>query len=77
MLKQTDKQLHFLGGVVLTLSVSLFFGSITGLVVATMAGLVKEAYDSLGFGTPDKWDAIATIAGGLLGFLLIIISEAL
>jgi len=75
MLKQTDKQLHFLGGVVLTLSVSLFFGGITGLIVAVMAGLLKEAYDSLGFGTPDRWDAIATIAGGLLGFLLIMISE--
>jgi len=75
MWKQTDKQLHFLGGIILALVFGLFLGIWAGLAAAVIAGLAKEAYDSLGFGTPDRWDAIATIAGGLLGFLLIMISE--
>ena len=74
---QIDKQAHFYAGLSICLAISLFFGSITGLVVSVCAGLVKEAYDSLGFGTADKWDAVATIVGGLLGFILILISEAL
>jgi len=49
------------------LGVSLFGGWVTGLVIAVAAGLLKEAYDSLGFGTPDRWDAVATIGGGLVG----------
>ena len=72
-----DKQAHFYAGLSICLAVSLFSGSITGLVVSVCAGLAKEAYDSLGFGTVDKWDAVATIVGGLLGFVLILISEAL
>ena len=72
-----DKQAHFYAGLSTCLAISLFFGSVTGLVVSVCAGLVKEAYDSLGFGAVDKWDAVATIVGGLLGFILILISEAL
>jgi len=62
-----DKQAHFWAGLAIMLSVSLFGGWIAGLVVATAAGLLKEAYDSMGFGTPDRWDAVATIIGGLVG----------
>lgn len=62
-----DKQAHLWAGLAIMLSVSLFFGWIAGVIVATMAGLAKEAYDSLGFGTPDRWDAVATIGGGLVG----------
>ena len=62
-----DKQAHFWAGLAIMLSISLFGGWIAGLVVATAAGLLKEAYDSMGFGTPDRWDAVATIIGGLVG----------
>lgn len=72
-----DKLLNFLGGIVLCLAVSLFLPPVIGLAVAITAAIAKEAYDSLGFGTPDVMDAVATVAGGLVGFLLIMISEAL
>lgn len=62
-----DKQSHFWAGLAIMLGVSLFGGWIAGLVVAVAAGLLKEAYDSMGFGTPDHKDAIATIIGGLAG----------
>ena len=62
-----DKQAHFWAGLAIMLSVSLFGGWIAGLVVATAAGLLKEAYDSMGFGTPDRWDVVATMIGGLVG----------
>lgn len=64
---QPDKVAHAWAGLAIMLSVSLFGGWIAGLVVATAAGLLKEAYDSMGFGTPDRWDAVATIIGGLVG----------
>lgn len=73
----TDKQLHFLGGIVLCLAVSLFFGGIVGLAIAVVVGVAKELWDAHGHGTPDVWDAVATVAGGVTGFVLIMISEAL
>ena len=72
-----DKQAHFWAGLAIMLSVSLFGGWIAGLVVATAAGLLKEAYDSMGFGTPDRWDAVATIIGGLVGAGLYLIAGML
>jgi hypothetical protein len=62
-----DKQAHFWAGLAIMLSVSLFGGWIAGLVVAIAAGLLKEVYDSMGFGTPDIWDAVATGLGGVAG----------
>lgn len=72
-----DKIIHFLGGAVICLAVSLFFGGLIGLTVAIVAGIIKEAYDMTGKGTPELMDAIATIAGGLVGFLLIMIERML
>ena len=75
MWKQTDKQLHFLGGIILALVFGLFLGIWAGLAAAVIAGLAKEAYDSLGFGTLDKWDAVATVAGGIIGALVLFIAK--
>ena len=71
-----DKKAHFWSGMALCLSISLFFGATIGLFAAIAAGVAKELLDRLGFGTPDIWDAVATACGGLVGFLLIIISES-
>ncbi len=64
-----DKQKHFLAG----LLISLLFGTagspLTGFIVATITGVVKESYWDcyLKRGTPELLDAIATTIGGALG----------
>ena len=72
-----DKLIHFLGGLVIALLAGLFLDAWIGLAAAVVVGIGKELVDRMGFGTVDKWDAVATIVGGLLGFILILISEAL
>lgn len=72
-----DLQAHFYAGLAICLAVSLFTTPLIGFGVALLAGLAKEVVDKMGFGTPDKWDFVATAVGGLLGFVLIMISEAL
>lgn len=42
------------------------FGIIPALLAIIVAAVGKELWDAQGRGTPDKWDAIATIAGGAL-----------
>lgn len=61
-----DKQAHALSGYALALSVAVVVGvPWVGFAVAAVAGWVKELYDRLsGRGTPDVWDAMATICGG-------------
>ena len=70
-----DKQLHFFSGWALMLSVSLFFGWQVGLAVTVLAAVAKEVWDSMGHGTADLWDAAATVLGGLVGTVLIMIKE--
>jgi hypothetical protein len=60
-----DKQLHFfsggmLGGLLYPLGLPL------GLLILIVVAVSKEVRDSLGYGTPEVLDAIATIAGGAL-----------
>lgn len=72
-----DKVAHFYAGLAICLAVSLFVSPIIGFGVAILAGVAKEIVDKMGFGTADPWDFVATAVGGLLGFVLILISEAL
>jgi glycopeptide antibiotics resistance protein len=71
------KQSHLWSGLAIMLSASLFFGFGLGLCIAVVAGLAKEWYDSLGHGTPDIWDIVATLTGSLVGTLLYLLKEAL
>lgn len=64
-----DKQAHFLGGY----SLSLTFGLINpliGLAVVVLAAIGKEVYDYYHplTHTPDIWDIVATVSGGLIPF---------
>ena len=68
-----DKQAHFLAGTTICLAVSLFFSPLIGLAAAVFAGMAKEVWDSMGFGTADRWDFVATAAGGVVGYVLIMI----
>ena len=63
-----DKVAHCLGGVVL-FAIGQLFGY--GLALAVIGAVAKEIYDKLHPNhTPDVWDAVATILGGLLGFII-------
>ena len=66
-----DKQMHFIGGLVIAAILTPFIGAYSVLVVAIIA-LLKEIYDYLhkDIHTPDFWDWVATVLGGILGFVL-------
>ena len=65
----TDKVYHCLGGVVL-FAIGQLFGY--GLALAILGAITKEIYDYLHpeSHTADVKDAIATILGGLLGYII-------
>lgn len=67
--KLYDKVLHFLAGYAIAHVADMRFGDQwepSGIVSALGAGIGKEVYDRLsGKGTPETWDAIATMLGGV------------
>ena len=67
-----DKQMHFISGFIIAAVLTPFIGFYAVVVVAIIA-LLKEIYDAL---HPDKhtadfWDWVATILGGLVGFVVV------
>lgn len=59
-----DKKAHFWSGAAIAASVTLYTGlPWLGVFLCVFAGLLKEIYDSLGYGTPDFYDFLATSAG--------------
>ena len=67
-----DKQMHFICGLVIAALLTPFIGAYSIVVVAIVA-LLKEVYDYLHkeIHTPDFWDWIATVLGGLVGFVIV------
>ena len=67
-----DKQMHFIGGLVIAALLTPFIGAYSIVVVAIVA-LLKEIYDYLhkDIHTPDFWDWVATVLGGLVGFVIV------
>jgi hypothetical protein len=67
-----DKQMHFIGGLVIAALLTPFIGAYSIVVVAIIA-LLKEIYDYLhkDIHTPDFWDWVATVLGGLVGFVVV------
>jgi hypothetical protein len=65
-----DKALHFIAGV-LIYAVAHFIHPAVGMVAVTVAAVGKEVYDWFRRDrhTPDLWDAVATMAGGVAGFI--------
>lgn len=67
-----DKLLHFVAGSICSAVVYLISGNLTLAIGASVAlGISKEVYDSRGHGTVEVLDAVATIAGGVVGAILI------
>jgi hypothetical protein len=67
-----DKQMHFICGLVIAALLTPFIGAYSILVVAVIAAL-KEIYDYLhkDIHTPDFWDWVATVIGGVVGFVIV------
>ncbi len=67
-----DKFMHFIGGLVIAALLTPFIGAYSIVVVAIVA-LLKEIYDYLhkNIHTPDLWDWVATVLGGLVGFVIV------
>jgi hypothetical protein len=68
-----DKKLHLLAGLALALSAGLLFCPLVGLVTAAVVGALKEIIWDwlLKKGTPEFMDFVATVAGGVIGYVLI------
>ena len=58
-----DKITHTLAGAAIAAAL-LPLGVIPALLAVIAAAVGKELWDAQGKGTPDKWDAITTLAGG-------------
>lgn len=68
-----DKITHTLAGAAIAAAL-LPFGLIPALLSVLAAAVGKEVWDAQGHGTPDRIDALVTVAGGaaMLGWLLLI-----
>lgn len=67
-----DKQMHIVAGFIIAAVLTPFIGFYAVAIVAIIAAL-KEIYDYLHpeSHTADVWDWVATVLGGVVGFVLI------
>lgn len=68
-----DKIIHTLAGAAIAAAL-MPWGVIPAMLAVIVAAVGKEVWDAQGHGTPDRIDALATVAGGcaMLGWLLLI-----
>ncbi len=65
-----DKANHFIYGLGLFIALTIAATPSFALALVVVVGVVKEVYDKVtATGTPDFWDAVATAAGGLAGYI--------
>ena len=62
---QLDKITHALAGAAIAAAL-LPLGVIPALLAIVIAAVGKELWDAQGHGTPDVYDAMATVIGGVL-----------
>jgi hypothetical protein len=65
-----DKALHVIAGV-LAYAVFHFVSPVVGMVAVVVAAVGKEVYDWFHRDrhTPDVWDAVVTVIGGVVGLI--------
>ncbi len=70
---QKDKIKHLLAGLALSILTGLLFCPLIGLATAAVVGALKETIWDwlLKRGTPEFMDFVATVAGGVIGYVLI------
>lgn len=73
LLKQKDKQKHFLAGAFISIIMTILLCWWIGLLLSVVVGLMKETYDMAGNGTPEWNDVLATIIGGICGNVITLV----
>ena len=70
-----DKKLHLLAGLALSILAGLLFCPLIGLVSAAVVGALKEIIWDwlLKKGTPEPLDFVATVVGGVIGYVLLML----
>lgn len=63
-----DKLLHFIAGVLVYLAFH-FINPITAMIATLIVAVGKEVYDHKQNRKPDFNDALATMLGGIVGFI--------
>jgi uncharacterized membrane protein len=68
-----DKIKHFFAGLAIAIVAGLLFCPRIGLAIAAVVGALKESIWDwlLKKGTPELLDFVATVAGGVIGYVLI------
>lgn len=66
-----DKFLHVAAGAVIAGSAAWLGYPITGVILAAVAAVAKEAWDRRGNGTPELADFIATLIGAIFAALIV------
>ena len=68
-----DKKLHLLSGLALSLVAGFLICPLIGLATAAVVGALKEIIWDwlLKKGTPELLDFVATVAGGVIGYVLL------
>jgi hypothetical protein len=70
-MKHIDKVYHFTAGLIIYILSNIVLNNWLSMIPVIVIGAGKEAYDYYSKkGTPDWWDFIWTMAGGLLVLLL-------
>ena len=69
-----DKANHFIYGLIIFGIFKIIFTPLIGIVVCSIFGISKEIYDYFNRDrhTPDFYDALITIIGGVIGLLILI-----
>lgn len=68
-----DKKKHIQAGLAISFVAGLFFTPMWGFIIASLVGALKEIIWDwlLKKGTPEFLDFVATVAGGVIGCVLI------
>lgn len=70
---EIDKLYHFVAGVIIFVLFCFFVSPLISMIPVTIIALAKELYDWMSNkGTPDIWDFIFTILGGLTVLFFVI-----
>lgn len=64
--KQPDKRKHFIVGWAISVILGSLLGCWVGFIIGSLAGIVKEWWDSKGHGTVEVMDAIFTMFGAMV-----------
>ena len=66
-----DKANHFVYGAIIFTTIAVITTPLIGLMVTTVVGIGKEIINDklLKNGTPDFLDFVATVAGGIIGYI--------